>query len=845
MNVRVDLDVPIQDGTEVVFRAPCDYAEVTGLTVYYPVGDAIESKTFAFADANVNDLASLDVLFAKDAVVKVILDLNASLAFVQNADTNMYLESRIDGVDLTLPKKLSDEKKLQVRANIGAVGRFIIPMIFNEDESGVIHVQMEEGLQISNKEIYSLHCANFDVIIKLGIQREYGGEFFPFYLYPTTIAEDYANFYGVFDGFMEISIDIIKNEDTGDTEYLVTGRFIAQEIDGTDPGIDNVHIIPTVKAVRDAIEAIELTPGPQGEKGADGKDGTNGKDGVSVTRAEIDTTGSLVLYFSNNTSVNLGRVVGEDGTNGTNGANGSDGNGISNTKINNNGELVITYTSGQEVNVGKVVGDAGKDGYSPTKGKDYFDGTDGVSTTHQWNGTTLTVTSASGTSSADLKGDKGDKGEPGAPGKDGDSAFYPEVFELTTQALFDNVLDDVGLEYGTMLNNDGTTSSTTAALCTTGFIPMKQNQTIYMNDIAMYTTGSPKIVLYNANKELITRLNVSSFASSTYYLGNLVTDDNGYYIQFKLVAPGSLAYIRLCTNTVTVGTNPIISVDQPIEYEEGYGSKLNQKISVDYSQITNAPQKNGWSILPYEHINIAYSSIGRKPINTIEHFIDAAGNYGYNALKCDVRPTADGELVCCHDAGFTFDGNGYITTYDSNNSTVIHNVTAETCLGYSFKTGEHPCLVGDYLKICRKYGKVAFVTIRNEYMDVVIPKLIAELKKHNMVYSTIINCMTYESLVTWRQHDTQVMINYTLNYGVEINSTYIDRAVGLGYCSLCGFSLSSAATEPSASCDFDYAREKGIRLLQAIAYAEGSPEACYDLGYDGCQIGIPWSPTNA
>ena len=35
---------------------------------------------------------------------------------------------------------------------------------------------------------------------------------------------------------------------------------------------------------------------------------------------------------------------------------------------------------------------------------------DGVDCTHEWNGTVLTVTSASGTSSADLKGDKGDDG---------------------------------------------------------------------------------------------------------------------------------------------------------------------------------------------------------------------------------------------------------------------------------------------------------------------------------------------------------------------------------------------------------------------------------------------------
>lgn len=56
-------------------------------------------------------------------------------------------------------------------------------------------------------------------------------------------------------------------------------------------------------------------------------------------------------------------------------------------------------------------------------------GEDGVSATHSWNGTTLTITSASGTSSADLKGDKGDKGDSvkGATGSRGLS-----VLRITT-----------------------------------------------------------------------------------------------------------------------------------------------------------------------------------------------------------------------------------------------------------------------------------------------------------------------------------------------------------------------------------------------------------------------------
>lgn len=47
-------------------------------------------------------------------------------------------------------------------------------------------------------------------------------------------------------------------------------------------------------------------------------------------------------------------------------------------------------------------------------------GADGVSVTHTWEGTVLTVTSASGTSSADLKGEKGDPGEQGMQGVPGE-----------------------------------------------------------------------------------------------------------------------------------------------------------------------------------------------------------------------------------------------------------------------------------------------------------------------------------------------------------------------------------------------------------------------------------------
>lgn len=51
-------------------------------------------------------------------------------------------------------------------------------------------------------------------------------------------------------------------------------------------------------------------------------------------------------------------------------------------------------------------------------------GEDGVSCTHSWNGTELIVASASGISSADLKGEKGEKGDTGAAGANGYDLIY-------------------------------------------------------------------------------------------------------------------------------------------------------------------------------------------------------------------------------------------------------------------------------------------------------------------------------------------------------------------------------------------------------------------------------------
>lgn len=107
-NIIVNLSYKIFDGAEITFKSPADCSNVTGLRVRYPIENNMwQSQEFKLADAHKNDVAKISELFSENAMVKVILDTEAGMAFVQNADTNAYLEGRFK--ELTTIIDISDK----------------------------------------------------------------------------------------------------------------------------------------------------------------------------------------------------------------------------------------------------------------------------------------------------------------------------------------------------------------------------------------------------------------------------------------------------------------------------------------------------------------------------------------------------------------------------------------------------------------------------------------------------------------------------------------------------------------------------------------------------------------
>lgn len=143
----------------MAFKAPCDCTAVNGLKAYFPNAQGIATnQTFVFTDAHGNNLAGIGHLFKKGAIVKALLDVDAGKAYIQNADTNAYLEDRLnnhkhDAADIesgTLPlargglgRDLSTTPDYAILRNSGAGYDYAH---YTATDNGALYATAENGI---------------------------------------------------------------------------------------------------------------------------------------------------------------------------------------------------------------------------------------------------------------------------------------------------------------------------------------------------------------------------------------------------------------------------------------------------------------------------------------------------------------------------------------------------------------------------------------------------------------------------------------------------------------------------------------------------------------------------
>ena len=250
-------------------------------------------------------------------------------------------------------------------------------------------------------------------------------------------------------------------------------------------------------------------------------------------------------------------------------------------------------------------------------------------------------------------------------------------------------------------------------------------------------------------------------------------------------------------------------------------------------------------------LQIAYSYVaGGGATNSKEHYEHCAKN-DYDAVKADLRLTSDNQLVCCHDAGITLNADGLIVSYDSSNSTAIHEMTKAQFMALEFNTMYdgvrcHTCDLETFLQICKNAGKIAYITIRGEYVEATVAALVAAVQDASMVRRTIINSFTMDALTAVRAAEPDLYLSLVIDPFTESErTTALTYAQGKKTCQICLYynsnvshTLAEMAADSTITAWISSCIAAGIRLIGAQAEAASDTNTLLKLGFCGVQTRV-------
>jgi hypothetical protein len=169
-------------------------------------------------------------------------------------------------------------------------------------------------------------------------------------------------------------------KDVAVSNQQVLSQSMDKDLCKVYPETESCKISAQIKAApTEAVIPKDGQDGKDGQNGSDGKDGAKGADGRGVTSFD-QSSGNLIVAYTDGETKDLGRIVGRDGKDGATGptgAAGTDGRGIVSSSI-EGGSLIVTYTDGAVQNAGFVVGPKGDKGDTGAAGADGAAGRDGV-----------------------------------------------------------------------------------------------------------------------------------------------------------------------------------------------------------------------------------------------------------------------------------------------------------------------------------------------------------------------------------------------------------------------------------------------------------------------------------
>lgn len=239
--------------------------------------------------------------------------------------------------------------------------------------------------------------------------------------------------------------------------------------------------------------------------------------------------------------------------------------------------------------------------------------------------------------------------------------------------------------------------------------------------------------------------------------------------------------------------------------------------------------------------NIEYSRLPGWAGNSENHFRKAVRD-GFDGLKADMRLTSDGEIVLCHDPGYTFDAAGRITQFDENSYRPIHDMKLSEVLGLQFDTPETdgtyygPCTLDTMLSICKENDMIPYLTNRHEDWRIKTAERMAELlNKYGLAEKAIMNLYSGdpETMKAIRTYLPDPAACDTKHEEDLFSREMIDRSAQEGYRIICLCHRSSAPVTKELT---EYARSKEICIWEWGMTTEEDVKRYLDLGVTGFQM---------
>ena len=163
---------------------------------------------------------------------------------------------------------------------------------------------------------------------------------------------------------------------------------------------------------------------------------------------------------------------------------------------------------------------------------------------------------------------------------------------------------------------------------------------------------------------------------------------------------------------------------------------------------------------------------GIEKENTNSAFV-AAGNRSYYGIETDIRRTADGRFIVCHDGSLARVAGEKIAV-ENVSLAVSQNVILFDKDGSKDRLDLRPCTLENYIGICKKYEKHAVLELKSDFSIEETERFINIVKDFDYLDDLTFISFSYENLVKVREILPHQSVQYLLS---QLDEEVISQAI--------------------------------------------------------------------